>query len=254
MVTGDSAGVPFHGRTLPAAAFEGDIGDPDPDLARALAQWAADPADLTVEAAVVAALAAARLFVAVVAVADEGAHEGAMALITVTGRDGRRALPVFTSPDALARWQPDARPVPVPGPRAALSAVAEGCDLLDVDPAGPVPYLVRRPAVWCLGRGLPWIPSYADSLVAEEISALSAAEGLLGRCERGDAAELRVVLGLPPGLAGDAVRSTVMRFERALSRSERVAERVDSVEVVVRPLEAPSERVVTSLETEAGGG
>jgi SseB protein N-terminal domain len=186
-----------------------------------------------VEADVVAALAAARVFVPVVAVADEDAH---VAVLTVTGVDGRRALPVFTSPEALTRWRPDARPVPVPGRRAALSAVAEGCDLLDLDPAGPVPYVVRRPAVWCVGRGLTWIPSYADPLVAQEISALSGGEGLESRAEPGGSAELRIVLGLPAGLDADEVQRIVGRFERALSRSERIAESVDSVEVVVRPL------------------
>ena len=132
--------------------------------------------------------------------------------------------------------------MPVPGQRAALSAVAEGCDLLDLDPAGPVPYLVRRPAVWSLGRGLTWVPSYADPVVAEEISALAASQGLLARCERGESAELRVVLGAPAGLAADEVAAVVGGFERALSRSECIAESVDSLEVAVRSLEEPAER------------
>lgn len=233
-MTGDSAGIPFQGRALPSATFAGDDGRPDPELAQALAGWTADSLD---EVAVVTALATARLFVAVVAVADEGTH---MALMTVTGVDGRRALPVFTSPEALQRWRPDARPVPVPAARAALSAVAEGCDLLDLDPAGPVPYLVRRPAVWCLGRDLAWLPSYADPAVAEEMSALAVAQGLLARCERGDAAELRVVLGVPAGLSEDEVRDVVAGFERAVSRSERVAECVDSLELTLRSLEEPA--------------
>jgi hypothetical protein len=114
--------------------------------------------------------------------------------------------------------------------------VAEGCDLLDLDPAGPVRYVVRRPAVWAVGRGLTWIPSYADPLVAQEISALSAGEGLEGRAEPGESAELRVVLGLPAGLGPDEVKRVVGRFELALSRSERIAESVDSLEVVIRPL------------------
>ena len=153
---------------------------------------------------------------------------------------GDARLPVFTSPDALQRWRPDARPVPVPAQRAALSAVAEGCDLLDLDPAGPVPYLVRRPAVWCLGRDLTWLPSYADPAVAEEISQLAMAQGLLARCERGDGSELRVVLGLPPGLAEDDVAAVVAGFERAISRSELVAECVDSLELTLRSLEEPT--------------
>jgi hypothetical protein len=230
VVTGDVVGPPFEGRTLPPALFAGDDGRADARLARGLAGWAADP---TAEADVVAALAAARVFVPVVAVSDEDAH---VALLTVTGADGRRALPVFTSPEALTRWRSEARPVPVPGRRAALSAVAEGCDLLDLDPAGPVPYLVRRPAVWCVGRGLTWIPSYADPLVGQEISALSAEEGLEGRAEPGGSAELRVVLGVPAGLGAEEVQQVVARFELALSRSAQIAESVDSVEIVVRPL------------------
>ena len=95
------------------------------------------------------------------------------------------------TPGRLAAGRP---PVPVPGPRAALSAVAEGCDLLDLDPAGPVRYVVRRPAVWALGRGLPWTPSYADPVVAQEVSAICAAEGVVGRAASGaTGAELRVV-------------------------------------------------------------
>ena len=79
------------------------------------------------EVDVVAALAAARLFVAVVARPNEGGDDGAhLALLTVTGTDGRRAMPVFSSVATLARWRPEARPVPVPGRRAALSALAVG--------------------------------------------------------------------------------------------------------------------------------
>ena len=114
------------GRDLPATPYAADGGEPDPALVSALDRLAAEP---DAEPDIVAAMVTARLFVAVVAVADE---ETQMALVTVTQSDGRRALPVFSSPAALVRWRAEARPVPVPGPRAALSAVAEGCDLLDV--------------------------------------------------------------------------------------------------------------------------
>jgi hypothetical protein len=225
----DSAGTPFTGRTLPPGGFAGDDGRPDPSLLAALGRWRDAPGT---EPDVVAALAAARLFVAVVALPGEQTQ---MALVTVTGTDGRKALPVFSSPEALGRWRGDARPVPVPGPRAALSAVAEGCDLLDLDPAGPVSYLVRRPAVWCLGRGVTWTPSYADPVVAQEISSLCMREGISGECRRGTSAELRVVVRAASGLGPDAVAALVARLEQALSHSELVAERVDSLEVTLLP-------------------
>ena len=43
-------------------------------------------------------------------------------------------MPAFTSAEALAAWHPDARPVAVYAARAALSAVAEGAELLVLDP------------------------------------------------------------------------------------------------------------------------
>ncbi len=175
----DSAGVPFGGRSLPPGPFAGDDGRPDPELVAALEAFPDGPVPGPVapavraaaEVAVVRALARARVFVAVAAMPGAATD---MALLTAALPGGRRALPVFTGPDALTRFRPDARPVPVAGPRAALSAVTEGCDLLDVDPHGPVRYVVRRPALWSLGQGLPWTPSYADPVVAQEISRLCA--------------------------------------------------------------------------------
>jgi hypothetical protein len=196
-------------------------------LLTALDAFRADPAR---EVEVVAALAQARVFAPVVAVSDEAAH---LALITVTHPDGRRAMPVFASVAALTQWRADARPVPVSGQRAAQAAVAEGCDLLDLDPAGPVSYLVRRPAVWALGRGDEWTPSYADHSLADEVAAICAAEGLLSRCEPGTGAELRVVIGHPEGLPGPELDQTISRLSRRLAASERFAAGVDSVEISV---------------------
>jgi hypothetical protein len=235
VVTGDSGGTPWGGRELPPSPYADDTGEPDARLAAALSELAASldrsaspGQSAQVESEVVAALAAARLFVAVVAVTDEHAH---MALITVTNPDGRRSLPVFSTPASLARWRPDARPVPAPGQRAALSAVAEGCDLLDLDPSGPVPYQVRRPAVWALGRGLSWTPSYANPVLVQEVSLICAEEGLASRVEAGSSAELRVVLTLPRGLDEQQVSAVTARLSRRLAASEQVADGVDSMEL-----------------------
>jgi hypothetical protein len=235
----DSAGTPFGGRSLPAGPFAGDDGRPDPALASALLDLstssgrtgpggaAPDPAR---EVALVRALERARVFVAVAAMPGAATE---MALLTATTPGGRHALPVFTSPETLARFRADARPVPVPGPRAALSAVSEGCDLLDLDPAGPIGYVVRRPAVWAVAQGRPWLPSSVDPVVADEVSRLCADLGLHGACGPGAAAELRVELALPPGLDEQGLAERVSAFEQAVSRSEIVAERVDSLEVGV---------------------
>ena len=156
-------------------------------------------------------------------------------MITTTQPDGRRALPLFTSVAAVTAWRPEGRPVPVPGRRAALSAVAEGCDLLDLDPAGPVRYLVRRPAVWALGQGLGWTPSYVDRVLAREVAAICAEEGVRSSCEPGTGAELRVVLGPPEGLVGAELDHLIGRVSRRLAANERFAAGVDSLELTVAP-------------------
>jgi len=239
----DSAGVPWHGRTLSPQPFTDDPGDADPALAAALAGHAEGRVE---PAGVVAALAPARVLVPVVAVlggdhpvgaglrADTGAD---MALVTMTGADGVRGLPVFTSTAALVGWDPVARPVPVESVRAALSAVAEGCDRLLLDLAGPHPFVVVRPAVWALAQGRAWLPSPNDpDVVAAVERAAGAVPGVLGvRCEPGVGAELRVVLGIRAGLDRDALDGVVARVRTVLAADSDVADRVDSMELRILP-------------------
>jgi hypothetical protein len=238
----DSAGVPWGGRTLPRGDFAGDDGTADPALRRALDDRALDAAD---DAAVVRALAAARVLVPVVAVrVDEAGtvhgtsdKQADMALVTLTGPDGRRALPVFTSVETLARWDATARPVAVESRRAVASAVAEGCDLVVVDPAGPVTFVVSRPALWAIGRGREWRPAHEDPDVLAELRRAVGAEPDVTdvQGEPGSGAQLRVVLRVRPGLDADAVRALAGRVGQAIGASPLVAERVEGLELQVLP-------------------
>jgi hypothetical protein len=242
----DSAGVPWAGRTLNPQPFAGDTGEPDPGLAAALAGHAEGRVPIE---DVVAALAPTRLMVAVVATEEETAVDPAtglpvdsradMALVTLTGRDGRRALPVFSGVAELAGWDSRARPVPVEAARAAQSCVAEGCDLLLLDPAGPVTVLLPRPAVWALGQGRPWLPSPADPEVAAAVSAaLSGIRGVHAvDCLPGHGAELRVRLLLEPGLDRSGLDALLASAGERLAAEPLVAERVDSLELA--PEQAP---------------
>ena len=133
-----------EGARIPDPGFAGDAGEADPRLARALAAYDGDRAAYV---EVLAALQAARLLVPVVAVLGE-AEIGAdglardkssdMATVLVTRPDGRRGLLAFTSLAAMARWDAEARPVPVTAQLAARAAVQEGAEALVVDLAGPV--------------------------------------------------------------------------------------------------------------------
>jgi hypothetical protein len=135
-------------RLLAGAGAPDDTGEPDPGLSAALAAYADDPGR---EPEVLAALPAARLLVPVVAELAEAEtgpdglardKSADMATVLMRGVDGRLALLAFTGLEALRRWDPEARPVPVPAPTAALSALQDGAEALLIDVAGPVAYAV----------------------------------------------------------------------------------------------------------------
>ena len=257
----DSAGRPWSGRDLsgdgnPLHNFDQDDGAADAGYLAAVADLAAGTGS---EAAVVAALATARLFVPIVATLGEEAegHDGLtsdkqadMALVTLTAPDGRKALPAFTSVAALQRWHPDARPVAAYTARAALSAVSEEAQLMVLDPGGDVTFVVRRPALWALAQQKPWTPSYEDPQLAATVRALAAEEPAVlevrlaagpGTASRtaagtvipggGSGPELRLTLRLAPGLDADAVRSIAGTLQQRLAAHPDFVERVDSLEL-----------------------
>jgi hypothetical protein len=147
-------------RSIPDPGFSGDDGGVRPEVTSALATYDADP-DAR-HSATLAVLQDARLLVPVVAVLGEVEHDDQglahdktsdMATVLMTGRDGRTALLAFTGTDALHRWNPEARPVPVPLARAAEAAVQDGAEAILVDVAGPVLFVVETDDLHELARG-----------------------------------------------------------------------------------------------------
>jgi len=204
------------GRELPPTSpFAGDDGTADPGVAAALAAYGAGTGTL---ADVVAALAGTRVLVPVLAeleVADTVAHgghehtvdkEASAGIVALQAPDGRTALPVFTSTDALARWRTQARPVPTDAARAALSAVQEGWEVMVVDAGGPVTALVPRPAVWALAQGGEWQPAVVGDRVVDDVRAAVVAvlapfaEVVGVDAVPGARAEVAIVLTLVAGL------------------------------------------------------
>ncbi|MFI7589386.1 SseB family protein [Spongisporangium articulatum] len=232
----DSAGVPWSGRTLTAQPFPGDDGSCDPGLGAALAGGSLEE--------VVRAWAPTRALVPIVAVLGEGeeatASEGDksadMALVTITGADGVRSLPVFTSVAALAAWNPGARPVPVEAARAAQAAVLEECGQIVVDAAGPQLRILPRPCVWAVAQGRDWVPPAADPEVLTGVANLARAvpDLVAHRVEPDGETGLLVVLGLPAGLDADAVQRVVQRLSELLAADPVVAERAGSIRLSLR--------------------
>jgi hypothetical protein len=146
--------------------FRHDDGRPDPGVTAALAAFAAGRGS---EHAALTALASSRLLVPVVAAESQGAddHGAEISLPTLMGRDGRPAIPAFTSLEALARWRREARPVPAQASLVWRAAVDDACAVV-VDIAGPVPLPVdgARLAALAAGRPVPRPHEDPDVLAA----------------------------------------------------------------------------------------
>ncbi len=229
-------------REIPESIFADDNGSADARLAQALIRYSRGKGPLT---DVVDALSYARVLIPVIAKGEQrelGKHGLETDAVATTGvvavqmPDGRAALPVFTDVDAMAAWNPQARPIPAEGPRAALAAVAEEWSSLVLNP-GMETVLIPRPAVWALGRGEVWRPAVIEGVVADDIrQAVSAAvttdETLRGvDVVAGRRTEVTIVLRLVPGLRQAEVDEILQRVQRELSYSDVVAQRLDSLEL-----------------------
>lgn len=259
----DSAGQPWQGRDLsadgnPLHRFDQDDGAADPGYLAAIADLLAGNGS---EQAVHEALATARVFTPILATLAEGGlgehgftedKEADMALVTISAPDGRSALPVFTTVQALQRWHPQARPVAVHAPRAALSAVSEGAQLMVIDPGADVTFVLRRPAVWALAQQQPWQPSYLDDTLLPPLRRLADAESDIARIAvapghgvasraadgrvlagGGPGPELRLEISFRPGTPEDAIRAALGRIQQALAQDEAFARSVDSLELAI---------------------
>ena len=239
---------PAGGHPLPPVSpFAGDDGSADPHLAAVLAEHAAGRADVP---DVVAALAGVRLLVPVLAhleradVPSDGGlpvdKEASTGVVAVRTGDGRIAMPVFSATATAAAWRADARPVPSLAPRAALAALAEGWQVLVLDPAGPVPVVVPRPAVVALAQGVTWEPAVRHGQVAGPVAeavagALAAVPEVRAVDVRpGTRAEVAVELTLRPGLDRQALDDVLARVGAALAGDATTADRVDGLELRLR--------------------
>lgn len=241
--SGQTPGEPL--KEIPESIFADDDGAADARLAQALIRFAASRAPLS---EVVDALAYARVLVPVLAHGDqrvmgkygvEQDHVASTGVVALQTPDGRAALPVFTDVEAMAAWNPEARPIPAEGPRAALAAVAEGWSVIVVNPSRDS-VVIPRPAVWALGQGQPWQPAVVNGDVDPNVRAAIIDAVPLDAHVRGiDAlpgrtAEVAVIVSLVPGLGRGEVDDAVRRVHDALASSQVVADHVDGIEIRLR--------------------
>ena len=242
---GDSAGQPWEGREFDDNPFGDDDGSAPTELLGALAAFRAGEVG---PEAVVDAVRSVRLLIPLIAeLGDEGTSDAGLAvdktqelsIVTVAAPDGRRVLPVFSSVTAMQAWNPAARPVPAAGPRAALAAASEDTELLVLDPTSETEFVVRRPAVWALAQGRPWLPSDRDPVVADAFRASIGSELGVHDVEllAGDPGsrlvgeELVVRPTLATGLTTDELNAILSRLAQRWAADDAIATRVDSLRV-----------------------
>lgn len=261
----DTGGQEWKGRNLGEGtshthAFPQDNGLTPAALAEALDRF--ERGEIP-EESIVDALAGVRLFVPVVAevskshITEDGLvsdKEADMALVSIEAPDGRKALPVFTSVDALSAWHDTARPVAADSRKIALSAVEDDNQLLVVNPGGDITFVVRRPALWAIAKGHRWRPAYSDPEVLSGLEECAKPEprissvgmfpgrgvGSRDRTGRmlpggGPGPELSIELSLAPGMNQEELDRVVGAFQRNFSQHPLLAERVDSVDIRIRP-------------------
>lgn len=152
----------------------GDTGEADQRVSEALRAYAEGTGS---EHAALTALAASRLLVPVVAVLAEAHEDGTekeseMALPTLIGNDGRKAIIAFTGAESLRRWKEDARPVPAPASRVWTAGLSEA-DAVVIDVAGPVPLAVEGARLRALAGGAPPPLPHEDPDVRAEVAAVT---------------------------------------------------------------------------------
>lgn len=212
----DSAGISWAGREVRAGEFDGDDGAIDPALEAG--HLALSDADL------VAALDDARVFVALLA--EEAQDAADMAVAQVTTAEGWTALPVFTTSDAVSRWRPEARPVPVRGRVVAQAALGDGAAALVLDPGSPAARVVRPSMTSALARRIGWTRPVDDPVVLDGLRSLKQHPRVTGVAVRsGPQGEL--VLGLR-GLQDDREAGLLVA---GVLQDPEVRSRVDGVVV-----------------------
>ncbi len=165
---------------------------------------------------------------------DAGEKRSEMAIPSLVGTDGRLALVAFTCADSLRRWQPAARPVPVPAERVFQSALAESSAVV-IDVAGPVPLTVEgtRLAALASGGQVPDLHEDPDVWDLVAAAAGSVAPGIRVRLRPPPAgAAFTLELAQPPGTAGLVAPDVAARVADAVSAW--LAGRVRSGIAVVR--------------------
>jgi hypothetical protein len=241
----DSAGVPWDGRAFEPNAWADDDGKANPRLIELIKALHAGEARSD---SVVDELRNTRVLIPLLADLGEsgvGAHgqtvdkSAELSIVTVETPDAQIGLPVFSSVEAMQRWNPKARPVPTAAVKAALAAASEKNNRMILDPMAETEFVLRRPAIEALAQGLKWVsPEEDERVIAAFEAILDGRDSVKGwSLAAGDplclleSAELELTLKLPEGLDHETIDALLQEIATEISKSFDIAEYVDSLRV-----------------------
>ena len=238
----DSSGVPWEGRAFQDNPHAGDTGETPTDVAECVTAWRAGTGSFT---DVVATLAVNRFLIPLVThagddfdtdnpVMEDKVQE--LSVVTVAGPNGEKVIPAFTSVAAMKAWNPDARPIPIDAQRVALAAASEQTDRIVVNP-GTDSIVLRRPVVWSIAQGNPYIAPW------ESTEFVSDTRDLLGDIANlneigvapgdpnatGEGPDVTLFLGLVDGLDADQVNALIAAVQERVSGSDAFIHAVDAL-------------------------
>lgn len=163
-----------------------------------------------------------------------------LSIVTVSGPDGRKVIPVFSSVAAMQTWNALARPIPVPGVQVAIAAAEEKTDLVIIDPGtSETEFGVRRTELESFALAQHRVPAWANKDVINEfekiclqdpaIKAVSLAPGdaearLLGP-------ETVAGIVLMQGLNQEQVQQVVVSLQQRIGSNELLASEIDSLSI-----------------------
>jgi hypothetical protein len=249
----------IHGRNLLSTGFDGDDGTADPALIEVLAAARRDEAGVY---PAYAALAGRRVLVPVVAVLGETETAGTlgpdgtplrrdkdsdMAVVTLVAGDGTKALPVFTSVQALAEWAvqagyPQARPIPVAVEKAAAAALQEQAAVLLLDLGGPGQFEISGSALRAFAQGRKPLPPAVDpevmAAIKRVLGSVPEVAGVLDSARLGQAAEevTMLALGFVPGTDPATLADPLQQVAAAISADPLLRDRLSGgLQIVLAP-------------------
>ena len=244
----DSAGTPWEGRSFDQNSFADDDGKAPPELIQAISKFRAGEVGAEV---VVDKIRVSRLLVPLLANlgdSEVGAHgqkvdkSAELSIVTVKSPDDQDSLVVFSSVEAMSRWNKTARPVPTDAIRIALAAASQMSTRIVLDPGSESEFVVRRPAIAKIAQSLPWLPPERNEAVLKVLRDSVAGEQLVVNLEASTAdpqsrllgSELQVILQLEQKAEPALVRGLIDRISSVWSESEEFASAVDSVAIKLR--------------------